>query len=280
MTLAAASTAAPRPPGSKYGGHSGCSGAACCYGELGDRCACGGLLSAYNPRDRCNLCGGGKKRSRRRGASTSAHGEAVTSAAPAPRHIPGEEIDMAAEQRRVKKQRQEDALAYLQRDKGWHSGPEVAAAIGVPKGSIFGILGRMVGDGKLESRNSAKGGGYRLRATGGVVKAHKTAPPKPTEPPNEVFRGGQRPPFDSAPAGPAGAAPVTAELDPEQPASEAPAPSPEPLQAPVPFAGLTQTYLEGVSLSTELRILSDLEDLTDDVRERVLQYAVSRWPLP
>jgi len=266
VTLAAPSTAAPRVPGSKWGGHNGCSGTAHYFGEPGDRCPCGGLLSAYNTRDRCNLCGGGKKRARRRGAPASAHGTAVTTAAPAPRHNLGEEIEMAARERRDRKEKEAESLAYLQ-DGYWHTGLEVANAIGVPRGSVSGILGRLVGDGKLESRIPANGGGYRLRQDA-AAKAAQMADYDDVQYP------------ENAPATPPAPAPVDAPATdaPEQPANEAPAPTPLTLQAPVPFAGLAWTYLEGVSLSTELRILDDLEALDDAERERVLAYAFTRWP--
>ena len=66
---------------------------------------------------------------------------------------------------------------------------------------------------------------------------------------------------------------------PERPASEAAAPSPEmPLGLP-PFAGIDFGTAELVAppLDDELNIMYQLADLDDAARERVLQYAVGRW---
>ena len=76
---------------------------------------------------------------------------------------------------------------------------------------------------------------------------------------------------------PAPAAPVIP--PPEQPADVAPASEPLPPQARLaPFAGIVTTTQVGYSMSRELRILSDLEDLDEATRERVLGYAFARWP--
>lgn len=97
----------------------------------------------------------------------------------------------------------------------------------------------------------------------------------------------------TAPAIPPAPAPVTTMLDPEQPAKEAPASESLPPQARLaPFAGILgapyvwgggsspggHELVEGREQDAELRILSDLEDLDDAARERVLGYAFARWP--
>lgn len=103
-----------------------------------------------------------------------------------------------------------------------------------------------------------------------------------------------------APVPPPAPAPVTTELDPEQPATPAPTPPPETPSASVPdagdvytapsgkqiadamdkartFAGLHIMQMECRSMSRELQVLDELEQMDDAGRERVLQYAVSRW---
>jgi hypothetical protein len=50
-----------------------------------------------------------------------------------------------------------------------------------------------------------------------------------------------------------------------------------PIRDYVPFAGLPVMQMECRGLGRELSILDDIEQLDDDARERVLQYAVDRW---
>jgi len=77
-----------------------------------------------------------------------------------------------------------------------------------------------------------------------------------------------------APATPPAPAPSTSG---EQPANEAPASEVLPPQARLaPFAGIMSTTFIGYSMSCELRILDDLEQLDDEAYERVMQYTLSK----
>jgi biotin operon repressor len=111
-----------------------------------------------------------------------------------------------------------------------------------------------------------------------------------------------------APDSPPAPAPATTELDPEQPATTAPESPPMAPPAPAPGAGdeyqvpsgdlLADAVLDcqprmrgfaGIDLGSyilplpdrELRVLNDLAAMTDDERDRTLQFAVARWwPFP
>jgi len=154
-----------------------------------------------------------------------------------------------------RQEREAAVLEYIRPRDGWITSVEMAKALGIPKGTLMGTLGRMVKERTLVSRIPAKGGGYRIPATGGVVASlPKTAP-------------------DLIPPAPAPVMPP-----PEQPADEAPASGPLPPQAGLaPFAGILHELVEGREQDAELRVLTMLDDLDDARRERVLQYAVDRW---
>ena len=154
-----------------------------------------------------------------------------------------------------RKEREAAVLEYLRPRDGWITGVEMAKALGIPKGTLTGTLGRMVGEGKLAIRVPALGGGYRLAG-------------KPIDTMHD----------DPAPDGPSGAAPASS-CPPEQPANVAPVPDPLPPQAGLaPFAGIIlHELVEGREQDAELRVLTMLDDLDDARRERVLQYAVDRW---
>jgi biotin operon repressor len=293
VTLATPDTSAPRAPGSEYGAHT-CdhSGAAKLYGERGERChfpGCRVLLSEYNPGDRCYChgpCGGvHKRKARKRGSSASADSSAVATAAPAAREqkkeatVPRDEIH----------NRCEDVLEIM-RDGKWWTAAELGERLGVSRQRVHTMTKQLREAG--HTIESVSGIGTRLIDE--KLRAHsdegeetaKTAPATP----------------------PAPAAPVIP--PPEQPANVATAPAPEMPPGPSlvadeyhirsaadddalaerltkaqTFAGEAMTTnffrpLIGIAKSRELRVITDLEEMEDGERERVLQYAVSRWWLP
>ena len=154
----------------------------------------------------------------------------------------------------------EDVLEIMRGGKWW-TAAEIGERLGVSRQRVHTMTKELREAG--HTIESVAGVGTRL--VGEKLRAHS----------DEVEESAK-----TVPATPPAPAPVDAPATdaPEQPANEAPAPTPLTLQAPVPFAGLAWTYLEGVSLSTELRILDDLEALDDAERERVLAYAFTRWP--
>lgn len=85
----------------------------------------------------------------------------------------------------------------------------------------------------------------------------------------------------ATPPAPAPASMTGVPLGTEQPAdvvaADSPMVEPPPAAGIVPFAGIVTTTFIGYSMSSELRILDNLEQLDDATRERVLQYAVDRW---
>lgn len=170
MTLAPLSTADARLPGSRYGGHTiqtEGGGALTCYGEPGDRCQCGALLSKYNPRDACNCCGGGAKRKRR--TSASADGAVVTSAAPESCRVSQEAIEVAARTRQTTKQISDAVRQYAETHQwnAYFTAKDCATVVGCGESTAKKRLTRLVESGLLESSPRL---GYARRQRGGIVK--------------------------------------------------------------------------------------------------------------
>jgi len=147
-----------------------------------------------------------------------------------------------------RQEREAAALEYIRSRDGWITSVEMAKALGLPKGTLTGTLGRMVDEGTLQSRIPALGGGYRL-AGGPMDTMHD----------------------EDAPDSPSGAAPVIP--PPEQPADVAPASELLPPQARLaPFAGIDY----------ELVVIGDIvrriESLTGhETRLRVAAYVAARF---
>lgn len=268
------------------------------YGAPGDRCPeCDVLLSKYNPVDHCNQCGGGKLRPKR-GAEASACSAAAPLAAPEPRRVPQEDFDMAVAQRQETSASKAAVVAAL--TDTYQTAPAIAHAAACKEALAYYHLARLRDCGRVEHKMGA-GGGYRLRqdAAAKAAAAKCDNGPEATLQLNSAAeKCGTRRSVDllenmhaetvatltaeDAPADPTGAAPAPTTAQQEQPANQAAGPNPS--TGPPPFAGIDpmekwrramDEYLSAGN--SELRVLSDLDAMDDDARERVLQYAVDRW---
>jgi hypothetical protein len=309
----------PRAVGSDLGGfglHDRATKGARQFGSEGDVCqrpGCICVLSRYNPLDRCSRHPeGGKKRPQRRRGSASALREAQTTAAPEPRRVTREEIEMAAAQRQEMSEAKKAVLAAL--TDTYDTAPRIAERAGVKEALCYYHLKRLVDNGHAEHK-LGKGGGYRARHDA-VAEAAEAAralspssleakPEPPSEPPQPEAEPAQAAASEdeepvTAPT-PLGAAP---DGPPEQPAGPAAPVPPGPPQEspwagtmPPPFAGGVDPrcfetpawsapfgqFLEAQPVrymhSDEVECMARLERLADDARERVLTWGNSRWPI-
>jgi DNA-binding IscR family transcriptional regulator len=102
------------------------------YGPGRECTGCGSILRRSNPGPLCNPCEDNGELRR--------HEEEI---------VKGEDRKAAV-------------LAYLEEHDGWVKGPEICAALGIPRGSIGGIVVGLLNDGIVLSRPPQQGGGYRL----------------------------------------------------------------------------------------------------------------------
>lgn len=313
MSIALADTRAPRTPGSRYGSQvlSG-SGSAKLYGEPGDRCRCGALLSKYNSVDACNCCGGGSKRKRR--TSASADGSVVTTAAPESCRVSQEAIDMAAEQRREARDLRDGIEAFARENgEGWFTSAQCQVAVDCANSAARRHLGDLVKSGVLESSTRK---GYRLRRD--VVaerpvkvssEGEKSAKAPDTVKDEAADRQGSEPETapdidydpapDTSPAPapdpPSGAAPDAAASDSASPELQGPpsfgeheytAASPEDIAEAMRRActaadeTITVDWAEtriGCTRLTEAAVIGWFEDAGRVERRRVLDYLLERW---
>jgi hypothetical protein len=233
------------------------------YGHKGDVCAaegCGALLSPYNPFDTCERCQrrGHEPHKRRRETPQEPTFDAAPDLTPA-RRPTREELELAAAQQRKRGEAKAAVLAFVQQHGGWTACSEVAKGAGVSTGRATVGLQHWWQEGKLERRKGERG--YEYRARGGERDVSLPV----------TFRETMD---DVAPTPSTAPAP---EPDREQPASaaaEAATPS-----APPPFAGITVLEVS-TEHDAEIRVLQLLDELADERRERVLQFAVSKWWLP
>lgn len=221
-------TPTPRLPDS-------CHGHAVQYGEPGDRCVCGARLSSYNEYDACQCCLGergvrARKRQKRR-APASACSEAVPTAAPEPRRVSREVLEMAAEERRKYGDVKGRVWAIMD-DGHWHGGTELAGIIGCSDSTVCYHLQRMAESGACETRPGPKGGHqYRLRSASQAPAVSPQAPNGATDAPAVAADCDKTAPATSPAPSPA--------AEPELPACEAPAPDPaaEAVAEPEPAVG-------------------------------------------
>lgn len=197
------------------------------YGEPGELCAagCGTVLRRTNPWDTCAAC--------------ECAGHVGNPRPTVKRH----------EEAKVSKKlvRQAAIADYLDRNDGWHTQAELAAACGISCGSIDGILAEM----DVARRSVRKGGSI---ASLRYAESEKTAP------------GPQ-----AAPA-PAAHREQSAEVAAEVP----PVPSPPAADTEHEAVMSDITELE-LHVDLELYVLQLLADLDPEARERVLQFAVAKW---
>jgi hypothetical protein len=176
--------------------------------------------------------------------NAKARARASACAAPAPRAMKEEKVRSQTESLR------ETVLAVFTRDpsRSFNAG-DVVGYSGVSPSCVYKNLKSLVASGEIVKDGP---GVYRWPK----IEDAKTAP-------------------DLIPPAPAPVIPP-----PEQPAEVAAADSPmvepPPAAGIVPFAGIATTTLVGYSMSGELRILADLEDLDDEAYERVMQYTLSK----
>ena len=264
-----------------------------CYGDPGETCrveGCGTVLRQTNPYDVCSRCLGrgikGRKRPPRRGGvPATACSEAAPTASLVPRHHLGEEIDMAAEQRR-KYGKMKEAVIACMADGEWRGSPQVAAHCGIAQTAAKYHLQSLTENGHLES--AGKGGrGYRLRqdaaakaadqriATQEFVRAHASSFEN-CVPDASASSEGEESAKEAPTAPPAPREQVPAPATPAE-ATPDPAPSgPESSAGFLPFAGLS-SYFEGHGYSRAVRVLMELDEMPAAERESVLQFAVSTW---
>jgi hypothetical protein len=259
-----------------------------CYGDPGETCrvdGCGTILRQSNPYDVCSRCLGrgikGRKRPPRRGGvPATACSEAAPTASLVPRRVSQEAIELAAEERR-KYGEAKAAIVELMDDGDWRSSTKVAKDLGIPVTTAKYHLQSMTENGKLVS--DGKGGkGYRWRKFFEGAKAldHALA---------EYARGAEEEAIaqansfvEEAPTAP----PASAQgPDPEPPAKAAADPGPHHLRELPPFAGLATMATEWfgpqsieVLRSHEMLALMYLEEMDDEARDRILDYADNRWP--
>lgn len=134
------------------------------FGAEGDVCqrpGCICVLSRYNPLDRCSRHPeGGKKRPPRRRGTASACREAAPTAAPLPRRVSREEIEMAAAERQKTSDAKKAVLEAL--TDRYDTAPRIAEKAGIKEALAYYHLKRIVDNGQAEHK-LGKGGGYRLR---------------------------------------------------------------------------------------------------------------------
>jgi transcriptional regulator with XRE-family HTH domain len=283
VTLATSTTAAPRAPGSKWGGHNG---AGCKHpkdygpGRVCTTPGCGTILRRTHKGPVCDPCINNAKAQSRAsacGSVASAAGKASTKAARPARAKKGGSVS----------QKDSGYALRLVKLRAWCA-DGTAKRLRLAAGLSLGDISREIGTDKATIMHW-ENGERRPQAAEYVGRymslldriasdnLHDDAPAKAAAAAHEDASDVVEESAKDAPAGPPAPAPVTTELDPEQPAndeaaSESPCPQGPPPRGFTPFAGVDY----------ELVVIGDvvrqIESLTGhETRRRAAAYIASRF---